>query len=223
MLDLAVPGMDACEVCRTLKGDDKLRSIPVIVLTAGRADRDSRLRALEEGADAFLSPPCDEVELVALVRTMARIKAGNERQRQEADRRADVVAECTGELERVLTGRKRTEETIRESEACFRSLVESAPEAVFVQSGSRFVYVNSAMVRLAAPRGRRNCSAESSWSGWPRNSTRPFANASGSNARPVKPPPQEQEYLRLDGAGSGRDHGGGHPLSAEGCPSGFRP
>ncbi len=47
-----------------------------------------------------------------------------------------------------ITRRKQAEETVRESEERFRSLIEHAPEAVFVESGGRFVYFNPTMLKL---------------------------------------------------------------------------
>ncbi len=47
-----------------------------------------------------------------------------------------------------ITNRKLAQEALRESEARFRSLFEAAPDAIFVQSEGRFVYVNEAMVSL---------------------------------------------------------------------------
>ncbi len=47
-----------------------------------------------------------------------------------------------------INERKQTEDALRESETRFRSLIESAPEAILVQSGGQFVYLNPAMLRL---------------------------------------------------------------------------
>jgi len=51
-----------------------------------------------------------------------------------------------------ITERKRGEQTLQESEARFRSLVEGAPDAVFVQTGGRFAYVNDTCARLLGAR-----------------------------------------------------------------------
>src|SRR5512133_3168030 len=74
MLDIVMPGMDGYEVCSKIKSDIRLRHIPVIMVTANRADRESRVMALEAGADAFLPKPVDDSELKAQLRAMLRIK-----------------------------------------------------------------------------------------------------------------------------------------------------
>ena len=72
---LLQPGVDGCEVCRQLKADEPLRSIPVVFLTAARTDRADRVEALAAGANGFLSRPLDEQELVAQVRATDRIQS----------------------------------------------------------------------------------------------------------------------------------------------------
>lgn len=53
-----------------------------------------------------------------------------------------------------ITMSKRAEAALKESEARFRLLVESAPDAVYVQAGGAFAYVNSEAVRLFGARSR---------------------------------------------------------------------
>ncbi len=47
-----------------------------------------------------------------------------------------------------ITDRKRAETVLRESEQRFRSLLDNAPDAVYVQTNERIVYVNRATLRL---------------------------------------------------------------------------
>jgi two-component system cell cycle sensor histidine kinase/response regulator CckA len=117
LLDIVMPGMDGFDVCRRLKTDERLRSIPVVFLTALRTDRESRVKALEVGAEAFVSKPLDEPELVAQVRAMAKIKAANRLQRLEKEHLAELVAERTRALSGELAERKRAEAALRETVA----------------------------------------------------------------------------------------------------------
>ena len=99
LLDIVMPGMDGYEVCRTLKEDAHLRLIPVIFMTALGADRDSRVKALEAGAEGFLAKPVDEIELVAQLRAMVKLKAAATMREQEQERLADQVVERTKDLQ----------------------------------------------------------------------------------------------------------------------------
>ena len=73
ILDLMMPGMDGFEVCRRVKGDPSTRRIPVVVITAF-ADKASRVKGLESGADDFMSKPFDTSELRVRVKNLLKVK-----------------------------------------------------------------------------------------------------------------------------------------------------
>jgi two-component system, cell cycle response regulator len=72
LLDLMMPGLDGIEVCRRLRAIPHCAEVPIIMLTA-LSDRDSRLLAVDAGADDFISKPFDRVELQARLRTIVRL------------------------------------------------------------------------------------------------------------------------------------------------------
>jgi signal transduction histidine kinase len=72
LLDIMLPGMDGFEVCRRIRAASPLAEVPIIMLTA-LDDRDSLLKAIESGADDFLTKPADRRELTARVRTITRL------------------------------------------------------------------------------------------------------------------------------------------------------
>lgn len=74
LLDVMMPEMDGFEVCHRLKSDLKTHHIPVLMITALDQPSD-RVRGLEVGADDFLTKPVDDVQLMARVKSLVRLKA----------------------------------------------------------------------------------------------------------------------------------------------------
>jgi len=74
LLDVQMPHMDGYEVCRRIKAGPRGRLLPVVMITALDRTND-RVKALESGADDFMSKPVERVELVARVRSALRLKA----------------------------------------------------------------------------------------------------------------------------------------------------
>ncbi|TVQ19907.1 MAG: response regulator [Leptolyngbya sp. DLM2.Bin15] len=84
LTDLMMPMVSGLEMIQQLRQDETLKGIPVILLTA-RADEDTRIEGVEQGADAYLSKPFNDRELLADVRNLLALKA-NERRVEELNR-----------------------------------------------------------------------------------------------------------------------------------------
>ena len=73
LLDIMMQDMDGYEVARKLKDQPQTRPIPIIMVTS-LCDRESRLKALQAGAEEFLTKPIDRTELWVRVRNLLRLK-----------------------------------------------------------------------------------------------------------------------------------------------------
>ena len=87
ILDLGLPDIDGLEVCKRLR---EWTQVPIIVLSAD-GDDDAKVRALDEGADDYVTKPFSVTELLARMRVAlrhaSRLTAGDE----QIVRAGDVV------------------------------------------------------------------------------------------------------------------------------------
>jgi adenylate cyclase len=72
LLDIVMPGIDGYEVCRRIRRAPETAFLPVVMITASGSQE--KARAIEAGADDFVSKPFDQSELLARVASLARIK-----------------------------------------------------------------------------------------------------------------------------------------------------
>ncbi len=98
LLDIMMPEMDGFEVCEIIKADAKIKHIPVILITASKSNSQDRANGLKLGADAFISKPIDEVELIAQIKVALRIKKSEDLLRNEKKILKDKVRENTEHL-----------------------------------------------------------------------------------------------------------------------------
>jgi PAS domain S-box-containing protein len=72
LLDVMMPDTDGFEVCRRLRADPLLSTVPVIMITSLN-NHAARSKGIQAGADDFVSKPFNHAELKARVRTITRL------------------------------------------------------------------------------------------------------------------------------------------------------
>jgi diguanylate cyclase (GGDEF)-like protein len=147
LLDIMMPGIDGFEVCRQIKEDQKLRNIPVIMITA-LTDKQDRIRGIEAGAEEFLLKPFDQTEALARIKILLKVKELNDaRARAEealqkshdeldcqVQERTAELAQANTILQAEITERKRREE---EREILLQDLGERVRELGCINDISR--------------------------------------------------------------------------------------
>ena len=73
LLDIEMPRMDGFELTRNIRGDARLKHIPIIMITSRTADK-HRLHAQEIGVDHYLGKPYDEDTLLDCIRQSIETK-----------------------------------------------------------------------------------------------------------------------------------------------------
>jgi phosphoserine phosphatase RsbU/P len=74
LLDIMMPEIDGIEACRRIQQVERLRSIPIIFVTA-LEDTNKLVEALDAGGADYITKPLNKVELLARIRVALRLKS----------------------------------------------------------------------------------------------------------------------------------------------------
>jgi putative two-component system response regulator len=100
LLDIMMPGLDGFEVSRRIKNNEETKVIPIVMVTV-LGEVEDRVKALEAGADDFLTKPVDKTELRARAHSLLKVKAYNDHMRNY---QKELEAEVTKRTEQVRRG-----------------------------------------------------------------------------------------------------------------------
>jgi two-component system sensor histidine kinase/response regulator len=103
LLDLLMPDMDGCEVCRRIHENPDSRDVPVIFLSAAD-DKDFVVRALEAGGVDYITKPFNQAELILRVKTQLALKSAHDRLKQLAEDRDELLGILAHDLKNHLGG-----------------------------------------------------------------------------------------------------------------------
>ena len=73
LLDIIMPEMSGYQVCRLIRSDDRLKALPVVMMTAKDTQKD-RFWGLEVGADAYITKPIEEQSLLETIGSLLKEK-----------------------------------------------------------------------------------------------------------------------------------------------------
>ena len=96
-----MPGLDGFDVCRRIRQDPHGRDVPVIMVTTLET-REHRLRAVEAGANDFISKPVDETELRIRATSLLKMKDAQDEVKQYQAHLEDMVEARTASLRTAL-------------------------------------------------------------------------------------------------------------------------
>ena len=112
LLDILMPGMSGYEVAQRLRADPATGVLPIVMVTALGA-QEEKVKAIEAGADDFLTKPVNQLELLARVKSLLRIKQYHDTIQSQASQLAewnrtleDRVSRQVEELERLARLRR---------------------------------------------------------------------------------------------------------------------
>ena len=98
LLDLNMPHVSGLEILSQLQAHQDTRFIPVVILTAS-TDHDTRVDALDRGANDFLNKPIDPSEMAPRVRNVLALKSHQDQLRNYSRDLETAVRERTAQLE----------------------------------------------------------------------------------------------------------------------------
>jgi len=196
LLDIMMPGMDGFKVCRQIKEDQKLRNIPVILITALSAQQD-RILGIEAGAEEFLSKPFDKTEALARIKILLQVKelnddrtsaeealqkSHNELDRQVQERTAEL-AQANVILQADLAELKRAKKALWESEEKYRVLFEGSRDALMTLEPPSWAFTsaNHSVVDMFRVKAPEEFSSSAPWDWSPER--QPDGRASAEKAR----------------------------------------
>jgi putative two-component system response regulator len=119
LMDIMMPGMDGYEVTRQIRKDQKYSELPIIMTTA-LTSKDDRLRAVEAGANDYISKPVDKNELQVRMASLLKMKEAQ-----------DAVKHYRAELEEKVEQRtKQLRDALNESIESQREIKKAHTETI---------------------------------------------------------------------------------------------
>jgi adenylate cyclase len=139
LLDIRMPGMDGYEVCRRIREQPDTAYLPVVMVTA--SGDEEKVKALEAGADDFLTKPVNRNELLARVASLTRIKRYQDTIERQAQELAAWNRELTSRVDAQVDQLERMSRLRRFLSPQLAELVVDSGDETFLESHRREIVV----------------------------------------------------------------------------------
>jgi adenylate cyclase len=139
LLDIVMPGLDGYEVCRRIRDDPATAFLPVVMVTASGDEQ--KIKALEAGADDFLTKPVNSSELLARVASLARIKRYHDTVRRQAAELAAWNSELESRVQAQVAELERMTKLRRFLSPQLAELIVDSGDESFLESHRREIVV----------------------------------------------------------------------------------
>jgi DNA-binding response OmpR family regulator len=93
LMDISMPILDGIGATRVIRGEEKIKDVPIVILTALDDDR-FRSEAMDAGADGYFTKPIDFPRLHAFMDKLLRGTSGEEREAKQT-----VISPDSGRLD----------------------------------------------------------------------------------------------------------------------------
>jgi CheY-like chemotaxis protein len=141
LVDVGLPDMSGFELCRHLKSQPSMASLPVVHFSAGAVAPSDRCRGLDAGGEAYLTVPAEPEEIQAVVR--AAVRGARMRNGAEAlVRRLTLLSEAIADVQAA-----RTLEELAGAAAEGAARLTRSPAAVFVLAEDGHLYSGTSRAR----------------------------------------------------------------------------
>jgi two-component system sensor histidine kinase/response regulator len=153
LLDLLMPEMDGCEVCRLLRENPDWRELPVIFLSAAD-DKDLVVRALEAGGVDYITKPFNQAELILRVKTQLDLKRARDRLKQLAEDKDELLGILAHDLKNHLGGMQMSSQLLdKRIRALGDERAAHLSENILNSGGQLLTFVKEFLANAAADHG----------------------------------------------------------------------
>lgn len=144
LLDVQMPEMDGYEVARQIQCDPAIANIPIIFVTANKADESTVFDGYDAGGVDYLVKPV----VPAVLRRKVQIFCALQEKEKQIRHQFAEVQQKNRDLEQLIQEMRALDEARMESEIRYRSLIGLSPQPIVVQVGGTMVYHNASAMQL---------------------------------------------------------------------------